>query len=119
MTAIRQAISFIESFLYREGVQLESERSDFAYGIFLVRGDGHGPKISIRVDVKASDPEAQELAILAHETGHYLGLGHVTDQHNVMHGPHLFGEVNPTSAMVNLTEDQVEEMTQHCMVVQR
>ena len=72
MTAIRQAINFIESFLCMEGIQLECTRGATASGMFQVRGDWYCPKISVQVNVKASEPEAQELAILAHETGHYL-----------------------------------------------
>jgi hypothetical protein len=55
---------------------------------------------------------------IAHEVGHYLGLGHKSDEANVMCGPVLFRERCETSiAMTEITADQAEEMIRHCMVV--
>lgn len=64
-----------------------------------------------------SSPQYLGIAI-AHEVGHYLGLGHETDQQNLMHGPVWFAEVETSVDMLELTDAQVDTMREHCMVVQ-
>ncbi len=66
----------------------------------------------------AEDPQFTGIGV-AHELGHYLGLGHESDETNVMHGPtSIFGKCNTGPRMVNLTSAQATEMKEHCMVVQ-
>jgi hypothetical protein len=56
---------------------------------------------------------------IAHEFGHYLGLGHESNEENVMHGPTaIFGKCDTGPQMVQLTSAQAAEMKEHCMVLQ-
>ena len=64
------------------------------------------------------DPRFTGIGI-AHEFGHYLGLGHESDEQNVMHGPTaIFGKCDTGPEMVQLTSAQAAEMKEHCMVLQ-
>jgi len=66
----------------------------------------------------AEDPQFTGIGV-AHEIGHYLGLGHESDENNVMHGPTvIFGKCNTGPQMVELTSAQAVIMKSHCMVVQ-
>jgi hypothetical protein len=56
---------------------------------------------------------------IAHELGHYLGLGHESDQNNMMHGPTtILGKCNCGPQMVELTSAQADTMNSHCMALQ-
>jgi hypothetical protein len=56
---------------------------------------------------------------IAHELGHYLGLGHESDQNNMMHGPTtILGKCNCGPQMVELTSAQADTMKSHCMALQ-
>jgi hypothetical protein len=56
---------------------------------------------------------------VAHEFGHYLGLGHESEQTNVMHGPTtILGKCNTGPQMVELTSAQADTMKSHCMALQ-
>lgn len=64
------------------------------------------------------DPQFTGVGV-AHEMGHYLGLGHESDENNMMHGPtSVFGKCNTGPQMIELTSAQADDMKDHCMVVQ-
>jgi len=54
---------------------------------------------------------------IAHEVGHYLGLGHTSSSTNVMYRP---GNDDPPVGpqMVGLSVDQAADMSDHCMMLQ-
>jgi hypothetical protein len=54
--------------------------------------------------------------VIGHEVGHYLGLGHVGDEDNLMCGPVLFERCDPSTDMTLLTTDQGDNMKDHCLI---
>lgn len=66
-------------------------------------GDGSPP----------SSPQFTGIAV-AHEVGHYLGLGHDPDEGNVMCSGK--GGCEASEGMLDLTADQGARMNEHCMI---
>jgi hypothetical protein len=56
--------------------------------------------------------------VIGHETGHYLGLNHVTDSTDLMCGPVPFHKrCDPSIYQTKITADQARTMKEHCMII--
>jgi hypothetical protein len=54
--------------------------------------------------------------VIAHESGHYLGLSHTSDPDNLMCGPKLFHRCDPSDTQTGITAEQAATMKEHCMI---
>jgi hypothetical protein len=56
--------------------------------------------------------------VIAHEVGHYIDLGHVSDPANLMCGPVPFHKrCNPSINQTSITASQAATMKEHCMII--
>lgn len=100
---VKTGVQFVTNIVY------ESSRTTASNGVVIVEQVAGLPGFlahanpengGCRVKLTASD-QTDQYAV-AHELGHCLGLDHVDDDHNVMHGVHWVGQTT------EVNDDQVD-----------